>query len=101
MGTAMAAKDDSQGLREEGHQRIKVIALQDVSTKEQAMATGVLERAQAGTPQRYTVGKGGKERVRVTAGLAGFVAKQDTMQLCVQKAAIRTASVGFVGRERT
>ena len=106
--SGVAAKDDSESSREEGDQRIVDIALQAV-TKGQAKATGcargpswitqrqlkakmqfVEERVHGRKATARMEAKEQRKVARATAGPAGHVSKQDTLQPRVQKAATRT-----------
>ena len=60
----MAAKEDSEGSREERDQRIVEQSQCKLSTKEQEKATGRPEKIQAGTHRGTTMAKGGKDAYR-------------------------------------
>ena len=97
----MAAKDDRESSREEGEKRIMDIALQVVHKGTGEGNWREPGRVRVGSPRMQIVeervhgreatarleAKEQRKVVRVTAGLAGHLSKQDTLQPRVQNAA--------------
>ena len=87
MKIGMVAKDDSEGSREEGDQRVRAGTLRGAQLAQIEIAD---ERVHGREATARKEAQAQRKVAKATAGHAGRVAKQDTLQLRVLKAAMGT-----------